>query len=154
MVHPFIEQFIIGYRAEHPGADKTTITPALKATCLGQGMETVSESTVGRIIHDLKQRGKIPGSSKVSINGRSGKLMVRERKQARKKTRRKGFYPVRPGELVEIDTVSLFVDGLKRYLLTAIDLPTRFAFAYIYKSSSSANPGTSLKSLKEWLLSR
>ena len=40
--------------------------------------------------------------------------------------RRKGFYPVRPGELVEIDTVSIFADGLKRYLLTAIDLPTRF----------------------------
>ena len=60
----------------------------------------------------------------------------------------KGFYPVWPGELVEIDTVSIFVDGLKRYLLTAIDLPTRFAFAYIYKSSSSANARDFLAKLK------
>jgi len=41
------------------------------------------------------------------------------------------------GDLVEIDTVDIFVAGLKRYLITAIDLSTRFAFAYIYKSSSS-----------------
>jgi putative transposase len=148
VIHPFLEQFIIEYRAEHPGVDKTTITPALSAACLGQGIKPVSESSVGRIIHDLKQRGRIPGSTKVSINGRSGKLVVRGGKQPGKKTRSKGFYPVRPGELVEIDTVSIFVDGLKRYLLTAIDLPTRFAFAYIYKSSSSANARDFLEKLK------
>jgi hypothetical protein len=148
VVHPFIEDFIIKYRSAHPGADKTTITPALRAACLGQGIKAVSKSTVGRIFHDLKERGRIPGSSTVSIDGRSGKLLVRERNQPRKKTRRKGFYPVRPGELVEIDTVSIFVDGLKRYLLTAIDLPTRFAFAYIYKSSSSANARDFLAKLK------
>ena len=55
---------------------------------------------------------------------------------------------MQPGELVEIDTVSIFVDGLKRYLLTAIDLPTRFAFAYTYKSSSSANARDFLAKLR------
>jgi len=65
--------------------------------------------------------------------------MVKDQRRPIKKTRRKGFYPEQPGELVEIDTISIFVDGLKRYLLTAVDLPTRFAFAYTYKSSSSAN---------------
>jgi len=139
VVHPFIERFIIEYRTEHPGVDKTTITPVLTASCQRQGIKPVSESTVGRIIHDLKQKGRLAKSNKISLNGRTGKLVLREPRQPRKKTRRKGFYPVRPGELVEIDTVSIFVDGLKRYLLTAIDLPTRFAFAYIYKSSSSAN---------------
>jgi transposase InsO family protein len=148
VVHPFIEHFIIEYRSTHPGADKTTITPALIAACNLAGLRPVSESTVGRIIHDLKERGRIPGSRRVSINARSGKLVVREAKQPRKKMRRKGFYPVQPGELVEIDTVSIFVDGLKRYLLTAIDLPTRFAFAYIYKSSSSTNARDFLTKLR------
>jgi len=148
VVHPFMEYFIIKYRAAHPGTDKTTITPALVAACNLAKIKPVSESTVGRIIHDLKGRGRIPGSMKVSINGRSGKLLVRGRKQPGKKTRRKGFYPVQPGELVEIDTVSIFVDGLKRYLLTAIDLPTRFAFAYIYKSSTSANARDFLAKLR------
>ena len=148
LVHPFIEHFIIEYRSVHPGADKTTITPALTAACNLARIKPVSESTIGRIIHDLKEKGRIPGPMKVSLNGRSGKLLVRKHQQPRKRTRRKGFYPTQPGELVEIDTVSIFVNGLKRYLLTAIDLPTRFAFAYIYKSSSSANARDFLAKLK------
>jgi len=148
LVNPFIEHFIINYRSAHPGADKATITPALRAACFGQGINPVSESTVGRLIHDLKEKGQIAKANKISLNGRTGKLVSRENKRPRKKMRRKGFYPVRPGELVEIDTVSIFVDGLKRYLLTAIDLPTRFAFAYIYKSSSSANARDFLAKLK------
>ncbi len=149
VVHPFIERFIIEYRTNHPGVDKATITPALSTACRLASIKPVSESTVGRILHHLKERGRIPTSRKISINGRSGKLVVRDHRPPRKKTRRKGFYPVRPGELVEIDTVSIFVDGLKRYLLTAIDLPTRFAFAYIYKSSSSANARDFLMKLRK-----
>lgn len=148
VINPFIERFIIEYRVAHPGVDKTTMTPALSTACNLAGIKPVSESTVGRIIHDLKGRGRIPGSRKISLNGRSGKLVVRDQRRPMKKTRRKGFYPIQPGELVEIDTVSIFVDGLKRYLLTAIDLPTRFAFAYTYKSSSSANARDFLEKLR------
>jgi len=45
---------------------------------------------------------------------RSGKLLVWERKQPGKKLGRKGFYPLPPGEVAEIGTVSIFIDGLKR----------------------------------------
>jgi len=61
----------------------------------------------------------------VSIDGRTGRLRTWEPKHPARRIRRKGFHPVLPGELVEIDTVDIFVDGLKRYLITAIDLPTR-----------------------------
>jgi putative transposase len=148
LVHPYIMDFILRFRTEHPGVDKTTITPILRKACQHAGIKPVSESTVGRIIHDLKEKGKLAGSDKLSINGRSDNLIARKKKPTMKKTRRKGFYPTRPGELVEIDTVSIFADGLKRYLLTAIDLPTRFAFAYTYKSSSSANARDFLLKLK------
>jgi transposase InsO family protein len=137
-VHPFIEQFIITYRTGHPGVDKLTITPVLKAACIEAGIRPPSESTVGRIIHDLKEKKRLPCPARLGIDGRTGKLHVRKSQPRIFKTRRKGFWPKLPGELVEIDTVDIFVDGLKRYLITAIDLPTRFAFAYIYKSSSSA----------------
>ncbi len=40
------------------------------------------------------------------------------------------------------------MDALKRYLITAIDLPTRFAFAYTYKSNSSASASDFLGKLK------
>jgi transposase InsO family protein len=139
IVHPLVERFIVGYRTAHPGADKTTITPALTTECIRQGVRPVSESTVGRIIHDLKARGKLPRSSKISINGRTGKLAVREQKSRTKKMRRKGFVPRLPGDLVQMDTVAVFTAGLRRYIFTAIDIHTRFAFAYGYSSNSSAN---------------
>jgi hypothetical protein len=36
-----------------------------------------------------------------------------------------------------MDTVSIFTDGLKRYIFTAIDISTRFTFTNAYKSGSS-----------------
>ena len=38
-----------------------------------------------------------------------------------------------------MDTVSIFACGIKRYIFTAIDVSTRFAFACTYPSNSSAN---------------
>lgn len=145
IVHSFIEHFIIDYRTNHPGADKTTLTPALTAACIPAGVKPISVSTVGRIIHDLKIQGRLPISNKITIHGRSGNLLVRERKQAKKKTRRKGFVPQHPGELVQMDTVSIFANGLKRYLFTAIDVRTRFAFACGYSSNSSTQGRDFLK---------
>jgi transposase InsO family protein len=139
LVNPFIEDFILRYRLAHPGTDKLTITPALAVACRQSGIRTISESTVGRIIQDLKARGKIPKSVKISLNGETGKLHFQEKKAGKKKLRRKGFLPCQPGDLVQMDTVSIFAYGLKRYLFTAIDVSTRMAFAYAYKASSSSN---------------
>lgn len=148
MVQPYIESFIIGYRASHPGVDKATITPLLKAACEKAGVRPPSESTVGRIIHDLKERGKLTRATKAGIDARTGKLHIREPRRPAKKARRQGFRPVLPGDLVQIDSVEILADGIKRYLITAIDLPTRFAFAYTYKSSSSAHTSDFLGKLK------
>ena len=63
IINPFIAKFIIDYRSNHPGADKTTITPALTSACIQSGVKPVSESTVGRIIHDLKEKGRLPKAS-------------------------------------------------------------------------------------------
>jgi putative transposase len=149
VLNPYIVSFITGYRTNHPGVDKTTITPALRAACVKCGLKPPSESSIGRIIHDLKEQGQIPEATRVYLNGRSGKLHAREIQRPIKKARRKGFRPMLPGDLVEIDTISIFTDGLKRYVLTAIDLPTRFAFAYTYKSSSSANARDFLHKLND-----
>jgi len=44
-----------------------------------------------------------------------------------------------------MDTVSVFACGIKRYLFTAIDVSTRFAFAFAYPSNSSINGSDFLK---------
>lgn len=139
IVHPFILDFILKYRTDHPGVDKTTITPVLAAACQRTGIKPVSESTVGRIIHDLKERGRLPKSNKITINARFDKLVAREPRPRKKKTRRKGFLPQKPGDLVQMDTVSIFTTGIKRYIFTAIDVSTRSTLAYAYKSNSSAH---------------
>ncbi len=148
VVDPFVERFILDYRSEHTGADKTTIAPVLKASCEKAGIKPPSESTVGRIIHDLKERGRMPRKTRLSINARNGGLYVRERRHSARKARRHGFQPSKPGDLVEIDTVEILTEGLRRYILTAIDLSTRFAFAYSYKSSSSSSARDFLGKLK------
>lgn len=145
VVHPFVLHFILDYRTRRPGADKTTITPALTAACLKAGVKPVSESTVGRIIHDLKTKGHITEASHISLHGKSGRLLEHKSNHKTKKSRRKGFLPAKPGDLVEMDTISFFIDGIKRYLFTAIDIKTRFAFAYAYKSNSSSNGQDFLK---------
>lgn len=139
IVDPFIEHFILEYRTAHPGADKTTITPVLTSACRSHGVKPVSESTIGRIIRDLKDKGKLPYSNRITINGRSGRLLIREPKTRKKKLRRKGYTPCKPGDLVQMDTIAVFATGLKRYIFTALDVRTRFAFAYTYKTNSSAN---------------
>jgi putative transposase len=138
-VHPFITGFIINYRTDHPRADKTTIAPVLAAACAKAAVRPVSESTIGRIIHDLKETGRLPKTSRLRINAQSGKVHEIKSRAAVRKTRRHGFQPQRPGDLVEMDTVAIFAANLRRYIFTAIDIKTRFAFAYAYKSNSSAN---------------
>ena len=138
VIYPFIESYIIDYRMKHPGSDKTTITSVLKRACLSRGIKPVSESTVGRIIADLKAKGRLPRTTKLMFIGKTGHLLERESKP-RKKLRRKGFVPVFPGDIVQMDSISVFTEGLKRYIFTAIDIRTRFAFAYTYSSHSSAN---------------
>jgi putative transposase len=138
-IDPFIAKFIIDYRTRHPRADKATIAPALAAACQEAGIKPVSESTVGRIIHDLKENGRLPQNSRLRLNGMTGKLREIRSRQAMRKTRRKGFQPSNPGDLVEMDTVSIFVEGMRRCMFTAIDTKTRFAFAYVYKTNSLLN---------------
>ena len=132
-----VVEFILRYRTEHPGVGKGTIKPVLDDYCEENGLHTVSESTVGRVLSDLKQQGKIPAKRRYSLNGRTGRLVERPLKAYRLKARRSGFRPTKPGDLVQMDAVYVFDNNIKRYIIAAVDLTTRFAFALCYKTLSS-----------------
>lgn len=51
------------------------------------------------------------------------------------------------GFLLELDSIVIYFNGEKRYILTAIDYHSRFAFAYMYKSKASKNAVDFLKRL-------
>ena len=54
------------------------------------GITTLSASTVGRMLGDLKRNGALSNSARVTLNGRTGNLIERKLKQYRKKLRSKG----------------------------------------------------------------
>ena len=136
-VSPRIRDFILNYRYEHPTVGQVTIKASLDKFCKENKLETVSEATIGRIIRDLKNRGLLnERNRKLTIDARSGKLHEKIRKK-RKKLRRNGYIPQKPGDLVQIDTIVLFDKNLKRYIFSAIDVFGRFGFQYGYKTLSS-----------------
>lgn len=134
-------KFVKDYRLEHPGADQTTIKPALDVFCLDNNLPLVCEATIANTIRELKDKGELPDYYlRTTINGRTGKLKYRRVGRPRRKKLRLGNYiPKDPGDLIQIDAITFFLMGTKRYIITAIDIKTRFAFAYCYKTLSSSS---------------
>ena len=124
---------IIELREKHPRIGKKKITPLLNK----QGYK-VSESYIGRTLSDLKKRGLLPQYGKLSMYAKSGRII--ERKVSKRKKIRRS---VKQG--LEIDTIVRFVNGTKRYIYTAVNVQTRFAFAGAYTNHSSSSATDFLK---------
>ena len=92
----------------------------------------LSASTVGRMLNDLKHQGRLPKLAKLSFFARTGRLIERTAKPQKKLRSRD-----HTGGLIKADTIVRFTNGIKRYIVTAIDRETKFAFAYAYNSHSS-----------------
>lgn len=109
------------------------------------GLGTQSVSTLGRMLSDLKKKGKLSDPVKYSLYAKTGKLIEKKPQKPRKKLRSKGW----EGKLAKADTIVRFTNGVKRYILTAIDLESKFAFAYGYTSHKSASAADFMAVFKE-----
>ena len=126
-------EFIKDLRKRYPYLGKAKIKSLLDEYCRESSLTTISESTIGKVIkrYNLyypKTYGKI------YHNPASGHASRKKRKRKRISSRVRAKSP---GEIVQIDTIVRFEYGLKRYIITAIDLYSRFSFALTYKSLSS-----------------
>ncbi len=124
---------VLALRREHHCIGKKKI-----AVLLG-----VSESYAGRTLSDLKERGLLSPHRKVSLSGKTGRMIERKviyRKKIRRPKEKRG---------IEIDTIVRFTDGIKRYIYTAIDVQRKFAFAGAYTNHSSASATDFLGKLME-----
>lgn len=142
-----IKHFIITQRTEHPGLGKDKLKYLLNDYCLKENIISISESTIGRVINDLKEKGLILSNAKVYLSGKTGKLIARKSIKKRKKIRRKDYRPAKAGDLIQIDTIEKFINGVRRYIITAIDLKSDFAFAYGYSTASSSSTKDFFKKL-------
>ncbi len=137
IVLPEVEEIIIRERTAHPRYGKKKLRVFLKE----EGY-AVSESYVGRVIHDLKERKLLPSWKHLSFFARTGKHheIQQIRRTKLRRVHKKGM---------ELDTIIRFIDGIKRYILTAIDVEKKFAFAGAYTSHSSASAADFLRRVIE-----
>ncbi|KXJ98757.1 MAG: Integrase core domain protein [Parcubacteria bacterium OLB19] len=129
-----ISEQIIELRTNHPrlGKDK------LHTLLVNEGYRG-SVSTIGRILNDLKERGLLPNPKPLSFYAKGG-IHREKTKQYKKKLRRPQSVRV-----LELDTIVRFIDGTKRYILTAVDTKTRTAFAGVYTNHGSQSASDFLK---------
>jgi transposase InsO family protein len=105
---------------------------------------TLSASTIGRMLTDLKRQGVLPKKPNLSYYAKTDTF--REKTLIKRKKLRSSKHE---GGLVKADSIVRFTDGIKRYVVTAIDKETKFAFAYAYKNHSSNAATDFMKKFKE-----
>lgn len=117
-------------REEHPnlGPDKMAIL--IQPFCAARGLRCPSATTVKRLIHDLGGLRTFPEKVR-----HDGTIVPRKRERVPRKP--KGFVAAYAGHLVTLDTIERFIQGSRRYLLTATDNFSRLSFAWLTQSHAS-----------------
>jgi len=131
-IHPLILKEIKRLRIEvYPNLGKEKIKKYLDVFCKNNELEFYSVSKIGRII---REKRIYHHRQKVYHNGR-----VKQIKKEKKLRKPDNLRANSPGELFEIDTVVKFVWGKKRYIITAVDIYSRYSFARCYTKHDSAS---------------
>jgi hypothetical protein len=132
-VTPEIITFVRDMREEHQRIGKEKIKKFLDEYCNKRGIRTIYVSTIGKVI---KRYDLTFNPSKLNYhNPESGwakrKINYKIKVRHSPKYKELGY--------IEIDTIVEFVQGIKRYILNAIDISGKFQFAYEFRTSSSRN---------------
>ncbi len=111
-----------------------------------EGVE-ISASTVGRVIHRLKEKGLIVEPENVTMARRARKRRWKPRYATRKP---KGYKIKGPGDLVEVDTLQVtLIPNEIRYQFSARDVVAKFDGLRAYKSQSSVKAAHFLQYLQK-----
>jgi hypothetical protein len=133
----FYVEAVFDIRSEHPRIGKDKIKVLLDNECRLEKRHTISKSSIQSIINMLKIQGRISNDVKLCINGQTDKLYEVKNKDKKRKNRRGNFKPKIPGDLIQIDCVIKIINGLRRYIISAIDYKSAFSFSFAYKNLSS-----------------
>ncbi|MCL5675510.1 MAG: integrase core domain-containing protein [Patescibacteria group bacterium] len=134
LVDSKILEFIHNLRLHNGRFGKQKIKILLDAYCEKEGLPLVSASKVGRIINRNHWCYLKLGRVYHDASSQWAKTRIRRHKDRVSKN----FKSKSPGELLQIDTIVRFDLGLKRYILTCLDVYSKFSFAFSYKGLSSA----------------
>ena len=108
---------------------KEKVRRNLNIFCKENNLDIYSESKIGRII---KEKKIYHHRQKICHNG-----TIKVVKKQKKKRKPKDLSINSPGDLIEIDVVVRFIGLMKRYIVTAVDVNSRYSFALCYKKHNS-----------------
>lgn len=123
-----VRDMILTERSFDPQLGKEKLAALIKEDGLGE----YSVSTVGRMLSNLKQQGVLADPNKLSFYAKTGRHHA---KKTVTKPKKRSYGHA--GSLTKADTVVRFLDAVRRYIVTAIDTETKFAFACTYPNHSS-----------------
>jgi len=128
-------------RIDHPNLGKEKLHPFLLGFCKQRGLKCPQPRTIGRLIKDDGGMRTFP--QKISHFGKTKPV-----KRAKKNRKPKDLKPTIPGQLIEMDSIERREFGLKRYVITFVDIYSRFTFAWGYTGHGSDTARDFLKKLK------
>jgi putative transposase len=144
VVGEVVKDLIIQIRTEHKRLGKEK----LKIILENEHKVILSVPKVGRILKDLREKNLLPRYIKTSMYAKSGKVIERSTVKTKKK-RLKKYVSGYVGDVVQVDTVVRFINGVKRYTTTGVDIHGRFGFALTYANHSSKSAADFINKLVE-----
>ena len=126
-----IVQFIRQTRQKYPRLGKEKIKPLLDEFSEGNGLKTIAESTIGKVIKRHKLFYQKTG--RVYHDPNRKRPIKQKRLRVKHSPRHEDF-----GHIIA-DTVERVTDGVKDYFYNAIDAKLKFALTLNYKRLNSKN---------------
>lgn len=144
MTHPKVVAHIKLLRQKHVRLGKEKIKPLVDAYCSKEGLPAIQESTIGKVIKRNNFFFHKSGKIYHNPNAKWARNKVKRKKRDRVKK------PPKPTSFgyIEMDTVIKFVDGVRAYFLTAIDVKLKFAFSLPYGKLASSTTVDFFKKLQ------
>ena len=131
-------QIVLRYRKEFPAWGKNKLTIVLNRKNIN-----VSESTVGRILAYLVKQGKC---FKASACNRINNYRTSRKRWYAKRIRDR-LRPKKPGEVIQIDSMSLSVPGIKFKQFTATCVVSRWCFLEVFSRATSLHAANFLQTI-------
>ena len=129
-----ILEFIKNLRQKYPRLGKEKIKPLLDEYCRKNGLISISESTIGKVIKRnsffFQKSGRIYHNSDSKWN---------TKKRKKKRLRLKYAPSHMDNGHIQSDTILRIIDGVKEYFYSAIDIRVKFALVLNYKRLTSRN---------------
>ena len=139
--HFKIIEFIKSLREKYGHLGKEKIKPLLDEYCTGERIDSISESTIGKVI---KRYTLYPRQRRIYHNPLGAHSKARLAYKTKVKRSPKANVP----GYIEIDTVVKFIHDIRLYILNAVDVKTKFQFSYGYTRLNSRNSLDFLRKLE------